>query len=357
MKILIVVPLYPPKHIGGTEIFTQNLAKELSKKHKVDIITTDQEEKQLKTKNLEVHYIKKHKFPQQILFLIKKILKFSDVDIIVAHMVSPSGIAAILASKLMKKPCIIRLSDLNEEIKLKKNYQIHRKLLRFVLKHSKIISISTYMKNKLKKINPRVNTLVLPQGIELKPSKKTKQTKTLINIARLVEFKDHTTLIKAMYLIHKKYPDYKLKIIGHGPEENKLKKLTKKLYLNDSIEFLGRVPLEETLKHLKNSDIFILSSVEESFGRVLLEAMNYGLPIVSTRIGGPSDIIKDEVNGFLVDPKDYKGISNRVIKLIENKKLYDKISKNNIRDIKKYSFLNVAEQFIKVYKETIKENS
>lgn len=363
MKILLIVPLYPPEHIGGTEIFTKNLVKELAKENEITLLTAGKN-KSITKGNLTIHYIKPYyfnffRFPQQVHRFLKKIRSLNEkFDIIVAHMASPAGIIAVRASKLLKIPCVVRLSDLNEELGLKRNYKLHRRLLRIVLKEANhIVAINKNMNEYIKRIKPDFKSSVLPQGIELKPVKKpkTKSTKYLINIARLVEFKDHSTLIRAMYLIHKKYPNYKLIIIGGGPKEKELGKLIKHLNLKDIVTITGMISHRETLNLLKNSDIYLHSSVNEAFGRVYLEAMTYGLPIVSTNIGGPADIIKDGVNGFLVPIKNPEALAKKTMELIKNKTLYREISKNNIRDIKKYSFPNIAKKFIQLYTKVIKE--
>lgn len=363
MRVLLIVPLYPPEYIGGTEIFTQNLVNELTKEHEVTLLTAGSD-KITKQNNLTIHYIKPYyvnifRFPQQVHKFVKEIKHLDEkFDIIVAHMASPAGIIAIKVSKILGIPCIVRLSDINEELGLKKHYRLHRKLLRKVLKEADhVIAINNDMNNHLKKINPNVKSTVLPQGIELEPLKKpkTKVTKQLINIARLVEFKDHVTLIKAMHIIHKKHPDYKLVIVGGGPKENALNQLINKLGLDNTVKITGMIPHKKALDLLKNSDIYLHSSVNEAFGRVYLEAMTYGLPIVSTNIGGPVDIIKNNVNGFLVPIKDPKTLAEKTIELIKNKLLYARMSQNNIKDIKTYSFQNVAKKFIKLYEQVIEE--
>ena len=97
-------------------------------------------------------------------------------------------------------------------------------------------------------------------------------------------------------------------------------------------------------------DIFVLSSLSEGLPNVLLESMSYGLPVVSTEVGGVSEIIKHMENGILVKPEDKFNLSRGLIELIENKKLRKKFSENSENFIKdKYSVKKMVNSFEKIF--------
>ncbi|MGM5482983.1 MAG: glycosyltransferase [Nanobdellota archaeon] len=104
----------------------------------------------------------------------------------------------------------------------------------------------------------------------------------------------------------------------------------------------------------KNGGVFVNPALVEPFGITILEAGACGVPVVATKIGGPSEIIEDGVNGLLVDPKDQKDISKKIIKLTKERMLWNKISKNAVKNIKNnYSWKKAAEKYLAAFKEVI----
>lgn len=108
-------------------------------------------------------------------------------------------------------------------------------------------------------------------------------------ISRLVPQKDLFTLISAYSKVLKKFPTAELLVIGTGPLENRLKTYAESLGVNDGIQWLGRTADAE--KFYRSIGTFVLSSIYEGFGLVLLEAMNYGVPIVATKVSAIPEVI------------------------------------------------------------------
>ena len=171
--------------------------------------------------------------------------------------------------------------------------------------------------------------------------------KYIIAIGRIVRRKGFDTLIKAFSLLKDK--SIELILIGEGPEKKKLIKLSQDLEISDRIHFLGYVPSEEIkMQYLSNSDLFVLSSVHEGFGIVLQEAMQVGLPIVSTNNGGQIDFIKKNKNGLLVDVGDYLGMSEKIQNILSDETKISNISYENLSDIKNYSIEKIAMKYISI---------
>lgn len=123
------------------------------------------------------------------------------------------------------------------------------------------------------------------------------------HIARLVPNKDQASLIKAFALFKASFDNQfnvKLIIIGKGPLQASLQKLVQEEKLEDNVIFTGF--LTQVLPYMKAFDCFILSSIQEAFGRVLLEAMIAKLPIIATKVNGIPEVLAD--TGHLVPPKD-----------------------------------------------------
>ena len=153
--------------------------------------------------------------------------------------------------------------------------------------------------------------------------------KNLIAVGRLEIEKGFDMLIEAFKIARQKSNECKswnLNIFGDGSEREYLIDLINKYDLNNNIK-INKFSTKIEDKYT-NSSIFVLSSRSESFGMVLVEAMNTGLPCISFACkNGPSEIISDNIDGFLVAPNDINGLADRIVTLVENKEIREKFSK------------------------------
>lgn len=107
-------------------------------------------------------------------------------------------------------------------------------------------------------------------------------------------------------------------MIGGDGEIDKVKQYIKENNLDDIAEYIGWVSGEEKNKLLNEVDVFILPSYNEGLPISILEAMSYNLPIVSTNVGGIPEILKNEYNGYLINPGDLEALENAISILINN---------------------------------------
>ncbi len=125
-------------------------------------------------------------------------------------------------------------------------------------------------------------------------------------IGRLIEQKDHETLLRAFALVRANAPDAMLAILGDGPLAGRTRALAEELGLGDAVVMPGRL---ETRDWLERADVFVHSSLWEGFGIVLLEAMLAELPIAATRVSAVPEIVVDGETGLLVDPGDVNALA------------------------------------------------
>ncbi len=147
------------------------------------------------------------------------------------------------------------------------------------------------------------NPVVTPdmRGVQI-PANRNRSKPVIITSGRLVEQKDHETLLKAFAALVKKRPAI-LKILGTGPRETELKNLASDLGIADDVTFEGFV--ENSLNHFSNADLFVISSRWEGFCNVIVEALLCGLPVVSTDCpSGPAEILDNQKFGILVPVRD-----------------------------------------------------
>lgn len=155
--------------------------------------------------------------------------------------------------------------------------------------------------------------------------------------------------IRAFQYIQKEHPHARLTIIGEGSEKLKIKRMVSDMDL-DGVIFLGKVNNQDIPEIYKKATIALNPSDADNFPISVLEAFASGIPIVSTNVGGIPYLVKDGVTGLLVNRNDDKGMVQCVLKLLDNKDLYRKISENGQKEALKYSWESVRPQLFAVYK-------
>jgi glycosyltransferase involved in cell wall biosynthesis len=128
----------------------------------------------------------------------------------------------------------------------------------------------------------------------------------VLAVGRLIEQKDHATLLRAFAVAHQRHPDAMLAVLGDGPLRGRTEALVAELGLARAVFLPGRL---ETRDWLERADIFAHSSRWEGFGIVLLEAMLAGLPVAATRVSAVPEIVADGKTGVLVDAEDVHALA------------------------------------------------
>ena len=168
--------------------------------------------------------------------------------------------------------------------------------------------------------------------------------KRILFIGGLYPRKGVEYLIEAVKILSQERKDFIVEIIGYGPFRQRYERLVNEYGLTDVVKFLGRVSDEEKIKALKNCDFFVLPSLYENFGIVLIEAMACGKPVITTSSGGQVEFI-NESNGLLVKPKDVKALANAIKFMLDN---YNRYSPKKISYyVKKRFNQNVVGSFLR----------
>lgn len=137
-----------------------------------------------------------------------------------------------------------------------------------------------------------------------------------IYVGGLVETKGMSELATAAEGLLKKYPRLKLVCIGDGPQRDRLAGLANRVGRADAVLPAGDIPPEDVPRYLQASDFFVLPSHSEGLPQAVLEAMNCGLPIVATRVGGVPEAVIDGQTGLLVDAKDVGQLGDAMERMI-----------------------------------------
>ena len=141
--------------------------------------------------------------------------------------------------------------------------------------------------------------------------------------------KGYQDLIRAFAKIAKKYPDWNVVLAGNG-EVEKGRAISKELDIANQVEFLGWVSGEQKDKAFRESMIFCLPSYAEGFPMAVLDAWAYGLPVITTPVGGIPDVAKDGKNMLLFNPGDIDALAQQMEKMIVNEELRKSIADESI---------------------------
>ncbi len=362
---------------GGIEKQVTTLANELSKEYKIEIISLynilsgksfyelderinvkyifnsgpNRSEiknalKKFKLINLVSELRKAFKMLYTKYFGLKKIINKLNTDILIS--------SRIEFSKQIKRDDIITISQEHSFIDEKK----YIKKVKRSFKHIKYLVVMTKGAKqrydewlKKEKIKPEV--VVIPNMIK---ENKTGKTSTLTNnqiisVGRLEEVKDFYTLILIFSVIVKKYPNYVLKIIGEGSMREKLEEQIKNCNLEKKIILTGKLNENEINNEFLKSDVFVLTSKSESFSLVLCEAMNYGVPCVAFDVDvGPREIIKNSVNGLLIEDRNIDLMIKKIDGLLSNNDIRKKMGIDAKKKASQYYPDKILDKWVDILK-------
>jgi len=308
------------------------------------------------------------------LFLVFEVMKFlkivykENIDIVHAHWIFPQGFLAATLRKIFHLNFKLIITSHGGDIYGLKNKYL-KIIIRWALNNSDFINpVSNPIKNEILQMNIKksIPIHVLSMGIETEKFYKEKENdyqnnqseleKYILFVGRLSEKKGVKYLIKAMPLIIEKYPQIKLLIIGDGKEKNRLKELRNKLNIKKNVIFLGNIRNNELFKYYSMAEMFIGPSIvtkygdTEGLGLTFVEAMLCKCPVIGTRVGGISDVIIHEKTGLLIDERNPEQLANEAIRLLKDKNLRNKMTKNAKEFVEaKYSLKNVSRKYYKIY--------
>lgn len=357
MKILIIIPIFPPEEIGGAEIATYNIFKLLKKRNDIQILTSTKLDNNFFHDERDIYRIAYPQIPifGKLILWIKMLIKIWIIKPEVLHIQFLSmGFIGVLYKLLFKKPFVIyaRGSDVYYDWPLKKF------LIKIVLSNAEaVIALTSDMSLKIKSFYPR-KVHIVPNGVNIKvfrPDiyKKNKNEKVICYVGNLRPVKGVKYLLEAFRLILEDKKNVKLIIIGDGPEKKRLEKLSKEINISSKIKFLGDIPNSKLQNYLNISDIFVLPSISEGFPNVVLEAMACGLPVVATNIPGIAEVVENGVNGLLFEKKNSKMLAIQIIALLNDNKLMESMSEINLKKASEYSWDNVVKRLEEIYLEIV----
>jgi len=192
---------------------------------------------------------------------------------------------------------------------------------------------------------------MIPNGVDLdrfQPVRRERPIVNVITVANLRREKAHECLLAAAARLAPRYPQLRYQFVGDGPRAEELGALTRRLNLQDRVEFLGH--RDDVAELLAAADAFVLPSRSEAFPNGAIEAMAAGLPVVACRVGGLVDLIEDGRTGLLVPPDDPSAMADALGSLMAAPDLAASLGRAARADVvARYSFDRMVRRFEALY--------
>ena len=274
-----------------------------------------------------------------------KLFKKEDFTIIHTHS-SKAGLLARLAAVLNKTPIVIHTIHgfaFNDFMNMfKKNFFIYvEKLLAkwtdvlitvSNLNKKKIIDLNIAHENKIKNIYSGIDLRLFTnkRNDDFRKELNLENDHLLLgSVGRLSDQKDPITMIEAFGIISKPFPNAHLALVGDGELKGKILEKIDKLKLNGKVHLIGNKNNPWSVYH--SMDLFIMSSIYEGLGRSITEALSCGVPVVCTDVEGVPEIVRDNITGILVPPKDANKLADGIIRTLNDMETAKKMAEEGRR--------------------------
>ena len=303
-------------------------------------------------------------------FKLRKLLRHNHYDLLHYFFSLPTGFLSLYSHGICRRPYILSLrgSDVpgydTSYLKLNILHRLLKPINRRIWRKAEtVVALSHGLRELAHRTLPSQPIRVIYNGIDTElfrpdPEKQgySPNGVHLLCVSRLIERKGLDYLFQAVANIRS--PEIQVGLVGTGSNEQKLKMKAKELGIEQRIHFYGYKPPHDLARLYNQADIFVLPSLSESFGMVLLEAMSCGLPVIASHVGGIPEIVKNGENGILVSSGSAAEIEKAIRCLMDDPLLRGKLSKNNISKIRaQFTWDRIAIQYQSVYQETLQQSS
>lgn len=333
-----------PTH-GGSGVVASELAMGLAKKGHMMHIISYAPPFRLRTfhQNIYVHEVEAasyplFKYPPYELGLVTKLVEIAescDLDIIHAHYAVPHAASAYLAKEILDSPRLKTLTTLHgTDITLVGADPSFYRVVKFAIERSDgVTAVSRYLKNRtIEEFEIRREIRVIPNFVDTARPAQNRgscsreafapgQEKILIHASNFRPLKRIGDVVRIFARVREKVPA-KLLLVGDGPERLFIQQLVRELKLAADVLFLGERDQLEPL--LFFADLFLLPSEQESFGLTALEAMNCGVPVIATEIGGLPEVVVHGETGYLFPVGDVASMAAAAVALLADPALHER---------------------------------
>lgn len=375
MKIAMMTNNYKP-FVAGVPISIERLTESLrSLGHEVVVFAPSYDEQEeeadvVRYKALIRGVTGGFSVPNSLDFVIERKFREGAFDVIHVHHPMMIGHTARYLSWKYHVPMVFTYHTRYEQylhyIGLTKLQGIMPAYIRSYTKHcDMVIAPTPMMKEYLGQIQPDADIRVLPTGLP-EDSFTPKEEKAALlrkhlaggkshlfcTVARLAKEKNLVFLLNCMKMLKDVWgSDFRLVLIGDGPQRSELEKRADKLGIRDEVVFAGKIPNQEIKNYCHASDLFLFSSLSETQGIVLLESMAAGTPVIALRATGTQDVVINGENGYMTDVSEEE-FTSKLMDILTKKEI-DLLRQGALETARRYSSMQIAKEAVLVYAQAI----
>lgn len=204
-----------------------------------------------------------------------------------------------------------------------------------------VVDKKFHLGNRIKVVYNPCPTITYPQTYE--------KTKSILYAGTINQRKGYADLIRAFAKVASKHTDWKIALAGNG-EIEQARTLAKELGIEGQVDFLGWVNGEKKDKAFKQASVFCLPSYAEGFPMAVLDAWAYGLPVITTPVGGVPDVAVDGENMLLFNPGDIDTLAGKLDWIMRDEALREKLSAASIKiSTEKFNLSTITQQIGEIY--------
>jgi glycosyltransferase involved in cell wall biosynthesis/putative flippase GtrA len=378
-KILIATGIFPPD-IGGPATYAKVLAEELPRfGFGVDVISygdgPDGTEP-LGAGELCRVSRKRNVFFRYFRYFMAVYKMGRRADLIYVQGPMSDGLPVRLAASLIGKPYVMKIVgdhaweqgrqrygvedglEAFQQNKYGVEVELMRALERWAARGAKLlVTPSAYLKNiisnwgldpgKIEVVYNSVATGNLAKRDVLR-GKHCLEGDLILSVGRLVPWKGFSELIAIMPQLLKANPAFRLLIIGDGGQKDELRRLIRSLDLEGYVFLLGKMDKSAVWEYMASADLFVLNTGYEGLPHAVIEAMAFGLPVVTTRVGGNPEVIEDGKDGVLVDYGNEEALNRAILDLWQDPSRRQALSARARAKAKKFSKENMVNRIVNI---------
>jgi glycosyltransferase involved in cell wall biosynthesis len=281
-------------------------------------------------------------------------------DLIHAHCAYPDGLAAAELGKRLGRPVVVTVHghDLKD---LPRHPRWRALVVRALQQARSVVAVSQDLRERALALGLAPEKVhLIPNGVDCQvfaPDFARRPGEggwRLLYVGRFDPAKGIGILLEALARLRGQGRDVRLSLIGGNPltgGERPFRRQVARLGLADRVEFLGEVPWNQVPRHMASADLFALPSFSEGLPLVLLEALSCGLPILSTRCGGPEEIVGQQV-GRLVTPGDVDELQDALEEMLDQYQQYDRRAIRRLAE-ERYDYRHIAGRLFALYEQAL----
>jgi glycogen synthase len=289
-------------------------------------------------------------------------------DIVHVFFGIPDGPIGLLLKHVYGLPYIISLRGADvpsDEVKrFATQYKLLGPFIRWLWHDTDaLVAVSNGLRSHAERVTPDLPIDVISNAIDLSQFTPPRQKPIdgpvrLLYVGRFNRFKNVETIVEAVHLLSKMdIGEFELQLVGEGERRTTLERMVAELGITRLVNFTDWVPRDHIVDFYRGADVFVTATTWEGMPNTVLEAMACGLPIVGARASGLTELVQEEINGYLVPMKDPAALANELARLIDNGYERRRMGRESRKLVERqFAWDQIAAQYVDVYDRVLEEH-